>query len=179
MARLLEKYKKEIRPEITSLFGLESIYQSPVLEKIIVNMCCPEASKKFEVLEQAMEELACITGQKPKMTRAKKSISNFKLREGVPLGCMVTLRGRMMYEFLDRLMNIVLPRIRDFRGMSGKSFDKQGNYSLGMDDQTVFPEVDLDKVKQTQGMDITIVIKNGNKERSKELLKRLGMPFKA
>lgn len=178
MARILEKYKKEVAKELVEEFGYKNIHQAPELKKIVVNMGCPEGAKKFDVLEQAMTELADLTGQKPKLTRAKKSISNFKLREGMPIGCMVTLRGKRMYEFFDRLTNVVLPRIRDFRGISGKSFDQQGNYSMGLTDQTVFPEVNLDQVKRTQGMDITFVVNGNNKDASKALLKKLGMPFK-
>lgn len=177
--RLLEKYRKEIVGEIMQRFNLKNKMEVPRLEKIVINMGVGKARDDIRILEEARHDLAAITGQKPVITRAKKAIANFKLRKGVPVGCKVTLRKVMMYEFLDRLVNVALPRIRDFRGVSVASFDKQGNYTLGIEEQVIFPEIDIDKVKQTQGMDIVIVIKAKNREQAKELLRLFGMPFRS
>ena len=160
--------------------GLKNKFAVPRLEKIVVNMGVGEAISDIKILDKCTEELGLITGQKPIIRRARKAISNFKLRMGQPIGCKTTLRRAMMYEFLDRLINIALPRIRDFRGLSPDSFDKNGNYSLGISDQVIFPEIDYDKITRTQGMDITIVIKNAKlPDWSRQLLKLFGMPFRS
>ncbi|MDD4979899.1 MAG: 50S ribosomal protein L5 [Candidatus Omnitrophica bacterium] len=178
--RLLEKYRKEIAPQIAQTFSLKNKLAAPRLEKIVVNMGVGEGMQDIKILEKAMEELAMITGQRPILRRAKKAIANFKIREGHPIGCKVTLRRLMMYEFLDRLVNVALPRIRDFRGVSPDSFDEKGNYTLGLSEQGIFPDIDYDKITRPQGMDITLVIKNAkNKEQARELLRLFGMPFKS
>jgi len=177
--RLLERYRNEIVLRILEKFSLKNRFAVPRLEKIVVNMGVGEALQDVKILDKAMEELAIITGQKPIMRRAKVAISNFKIKEGNPIGCKVTLRRRKMYEFMDRLISIALPRIRDFRGVPSDSFDKAGNYSLGLTEQNIFPEIEYDRITRTQGMDIVFVIKNSkSKEQSKELLKAFGMPFK-
>lgn len=177
--RLLEKYRNEIVPQMMQTFSLKNKFAVPHLEKIVVNMGVGEGLQDIKILEKSMEELGVITGQKPVLRRAKKAIANFKIKQGSPIGCKVTLRRAMMYEFMDRLINIALPRIRDFRGVSSDSFDKAGNYTLGLSEQGIFPEIDYDKISRAQGMDITFVIKNGlSKEQAKELLKLFGMPFK-
>lgn len=177
--RLLEKYNKEIIPEMMNAFKFKNKMAVPHMDKIVVNMGVGEALTDIKILERAMEELALITGQKPIIRRAKKAIANFKVREGGPVGTKVTLRRAMMYEFMDRLLNIAIPRIRDFRGVSPDSFDKAGNYSLGLSEQGIFPEIDYDKLTRPQGMDITFVIKNvKSKEQAYMLLKLFGMPFK-
>ncbi|MCX7661348.1 MAG: 50S ribosomal protein L5 [Candidatus Omnitrophica bacterium] len=179
LPRLLEKYRSEIIPELIKRFGIKNPLAVPRLDKIVVNMGVGEAVADIKVLDKAMEELALITGQKPKLCRAKKAISNFKIKKGTPVGCKVTLRRYRMYEFFDRLVNVALPRVRDFRGVPTTSFDQKGNYSLGITDQSIFPEIDPDKITRTQGMDIIFVIKNSkNKEQSQELLRLLGMPFR-
>ena len=179
MARLKERYRDEIRPELMRQFGLGNLHAVPRLEKIVVNMGLGDAHEDPKILDAGMEELAAITGQKPKVTRAKKSISGFKIRAGMVIGCSVTLRGDMMYEFMDRLLNVAIPRIRDFRGISPDSFDKYGNFTLGMREQIVFPEVVYDKVLRPRGMNITFVIADGRSvEQGKELLRAFGMPFK-
>ena len=176
--RLKEKYQQEIVTALREEFGYQNIMQVPSLEKIVVNMGVGGAIGDAKLMDVAVAELALITGQKPVIRKAHKSISNFKLRAGVNIGCMVTLRGQYMWEFLDRLFNIAIPRIRDFRGLSPKSFDKFGNYTLGIREQTIFPEVDLDKVTRVRGMNITFVVKNVNSaEESRALLQKLGMPF--
>ncbi len=176
--RLLERYRSEIVPELQKKFGLTSCMAVPRIDKIVVNMGVGEACSDIKILEKAMEELGMITGQKPIMRRAKKAISNFKIKENNPVGCKVTLRKAKMYEFLDRLVNISLPRIRDFRGVNPNGFDKAGNYTLGLTEQNIFPEIDSDRISRTQGMDITFVIKNVKKqEMAVELLKSFGMPF--
>jgi large subunit ribosomal protein L5 len=176
--RLLDRYRNEIVPQLMQAFNLQNRLAAPRIEKIVVNMGVGEAIADIKILEKCMEELALITGQKPLMRRAKKAIANFKIRQGVPVGCKVTLRRAMMYEFMDRLINVALPRIRDFRGVSGESFDKEGNFTLGLSEQTIFPEIEYDRITRTQGMDITFVIKNAkDKSRSRELLKLFGMPF--
>jgi len=176
--RLLEKYRNEITPQMTEKFNLKNKLAVPRIEKVVVNMGVGEGMQDIKILDKAMEDLAIITGQKPLLRRAKKAIANFKVREGYPVGCKVTLRRARMYEFMDRLINIALPRIRDFRGVSPDSFDKAGNYTLGISEQNIFPEIEYDKISRTQGMDITFVIKNAkSKEQAKQLLKLFGMPF--
>jgi len=177
--RLQEKFKKEIAPKMMETFKLKNFYSVPHVEKIVVNMGVGEGLQDVKLLEKSMDELAIITGQKPIMRRAKKAIANFKVRAGGPVGCKVTLRRAMMYEFMDRLINVALPRIRDFRGVQGESFDKAGNFTLGLTEQNIFPEIEFDRITRTQGMDITFVIKNSkSKEQSRELLRLFGMPFK-
>ena len=178
MPTLQEKYNKECITKIKEKFSLGNIYEVPRLTKIVVNMGVGQAIGDVKILDSALEDLTAITGQKPVITRAKEAISNFKLREGLPIGCKVTLRRARMYEFMDRLINITLPRIRDFNGVSRKSFDKQGNYSIGITEQSIFPEIDTGKIKYNQGMDITFVFNKGPKERTMELLSLLGMPFR-
>jgi large subunit ribosomal protein L5 len=176
--RLLEKYRNEIVPEMMQTFSLKNRLAVPRLEKIVVNMGVGEALADVKVLEKAMEELGFVTGQKPIMRRAKKAISNFKIKQGSTVGCKVTLRRAVMYEFMDRLLNVALPRIRDFRGVSNEAFDQQGNYTLGITDQGIFPEIEYDRITRAQGMDITFVIKNAkSKEQAKQLLRLFGMPF--
>ncbi len=176
--RLLEKFRNEIIPKMIETFSFKNRMAVPRLEKIVVNMGVGEATSDIKILEKAMEELATITGQKPILRRSKKAIANFKIRQGQPIGCKVTLRRRIMYEFLDRLISIALPRIRDFRGISPDSFDESGNYTMGITEQSIFPEIDYDRVSRMQGMDITFVIKNVKaKEQARELLKLFGMPF--
>ena len=176
--RLLELYRKEIVPAMMQKFSLKNKMASPRLEKIVVNMGVGEALQDIKILEKAMEELGVITGQKPIIRRAKKAIANFKIRQGQPIGCKVTLRRAIMYEFMDRLINVAMPRIRDFRGTPSDSFDRAGNYTLGLSEQGIFPEIDYDKMTRPQGMDITFVIKNAHsQERAKELLRLFGMPF--
>lgn len=178
--RLLEIYRKEIVPAMMQKFSLKNEMAVPRLEKIVVNMGVGEALQDIKILEKAMEELAVITGQKPIIRRAKKAIANFKIRQGQPIGCKVTLRRAIMYEFMDRLINVTMPRIRDFRGTPSDSFDRAGNYTLGLSEQGIFPEIDYDRMTRPQGMDITFVIKNAqSQERAKELLRLFGMPFSA
>ena len=176
--RLKEKYEKEIAPALMKEFQYKSSMQIPRLVKVVVNMGVGEAVQDIKNLDGAIEDITAITGQKPVVRRAKKSISNFKLREGMPVGCMVTLRRDRMYEFLDRLMNFSIPRIRDFRGVPGRSFDGRGNYTLGIKEQIIFPEIDYDKIDKTRGMDITFVTTARRDEEAKALLKHLGMPFR-
>lgn len=178
MARLREKYKTEVIEKLKNDFHYTNVHQVPQLKKIVINMGVKEAVQDIKVLDTLADELALICGQKPVITRAKQAISNFKIRKGNPVGLKVTLRGRTMYEFIDRLMNIAMPRIRDFRGVSSKSFDDHGNYSIGISEQIIFPEIDYDKVKKIQGMDITFVTSCESKEESKKLLEYLGMPFR-
>ncbi len=179
MSRLLKRYREEIVPEMMKRFGYKNQWQVTRLEKIVINMGRGgEAMSDQKILDTAMKELATITGQTPVITRGKKSISNFKLRKGMPIGCKVTLRKKIMYEFFDRLVNVVLPRIRDFQGLNDFSFDQSGNFSLGIQEQIVFPEINYDKVTKIGGMDITIVTTSGKKEEVKELLVLLGMPFR-
>lgn len=178
MSRLLEKYKKEILPELQKELGRANRLDLPRIEKVSVNMGVGAALQDAKLLENAVEDLTKITGQKAVITKARVSISNFKLREGWNIGCKVTLRGKMMFEFLDRLMNAAMPRIRDFRGVRATSFDQAGNYSVGIEEQTIFPEIDADRSENPQGMDITIVIKGTRgADESRLLLKKLGMPF--
>jgi large subunit ribosomal protein L5 len=178
MARLLERYQKEIAPRLAERLGRKNRLSLPRLEKIVVNMGVGEALQDKNRLGQAAEQLAQITGQKAQITKAKVSISGFRLREGNEIGCRVTLRGQRMYEFLDRLISIALPRIRDFRGINPKSFDGHGNYSLGLAEQMVFPEIDPDKVTFTQGMDVTFVTTTNSDDEARELLRGFGMPFR-
>ncbi|MCK5534663.1 50S ribosomal protein L5 [bacterium] len=178
MARLLEVYKKEIVPKLMKQFKYKNVMEVPYIQKIVVNMGLSEAKDDIKIIDRARGELAAITGQNPLITKAKKSISNFKLREGVPIGAKVTLRSRRMYEFLDRLINAALPRIRDFKGISRKAFDKEGNYNLGIREQSIFPEIKADKVEKTRGLNITIVIGSKSIEESRELLNLFGMPFR-
>ena len=176
-ARLKERYQKEVRKKIQDEFGIKNVMAVPKLDKIVLNMGIGEAIQNMKVLDAAAEELAQIAGQKPVVTRAKKSIASFKLRAGVPIGTMVTLRGEKMYEFLDRLINIALPRVRDFRGVATRSFDGRGNYTLGIRDHLIFPEIDAGKVDKSKGMNITIVTNAKNDEQARFLLRELGMPF--
>ncbi|MFA5411052.1 MAG: 50S ribosomal protein L5 [Candidatus Omnitrophota bacterium] len=177
--RLLEKYRKEIIPQMMAAFALKNKLAVPRLEKIVINMGVGEGVLDIKLLEKSMDELGLITGQKPVLRRAKKAIANFKIKEGHPIGCKVTLRRAVMYEFMDRLINIAMPRIRDFRGVKADSFDQAGNYTLGLTEQNIFPEIDYDKITRSQGMDITFVIKNAGKiDEARELLKLFGMPFK-
>jgi large subunit ribosomal protein L5 len=178
MARLKELYHTEMIPQLMKDFGYKSIMQVPKLEKIVINMGLGEAIQNVKILDSAVTELAAISGQKAVITKAKKSIASFKLRQGMPIGCMVTLRRDRMYEFLDRLVNVSLPRVRDFKGVSGKAFDGQGNYSLGVKEQLIFPEINYDKVDKIKGMNITIVTSAKNDEEGRALLKLLGMPFR-
>lgn len=178
MNRLQKDYREKMVPELMKKLKMKNCHQVPRLIKIIVNMGVSEAMKDFALLESHMNELALITGQKPLLTRAKKSIAGFGLRQGVPIGCKVTLRGDKMYEFFDRFVSVVLPRLRDFKGVSTKSFDGRGNYSLGLQEQVVFPEVELDKIKQIQGMDITFVTSAKSNDEARELLSILGIPFR-
>lgn len=177
--RLLESYRNEIVGAMMEKFSLKNKLAVPRLEKIVVNMGVGEAIQDVKILEKSMEELSTITGQKSLLRRAKKAISNFGIRQGQAVGCKVTLRRAMMYEFMDRLINVAMPRIRDFRGVSTEAFDEAGNYSVGLTEQNIFPELEIDRVTRSQGMDITFVIKNSkSKEQSKELLRLFGMPFK-
>ena len=178
MARLLDRYQKEIAPQLKEKFGRKNVLSLPRLQKIVVNMGVGKALLDKNRLPQAAEQLGQITGQRPQITKAKASVSGFRLREGNEIGCRVTLRGRRMYEFLDRLISIALPRIRDFRGVNPKSFDGHGNYSLGLSEQMVFPEIDPDKVTFTQGMDVTFVTSTNNDDEARELLRAFGMPFR-
>lgn len=178
MARLKEIYKNDIVPSLMKQFSYSSIMQTPRVAKIVVNVGMGEAIQNPKLLESSVEELRIITGQQPVVTLARKSIANFKLREGMAIGCKVTLRKRIMYEFLDRLINTAIPRIRDFRGVSGKAFDGRGNYSLGLTEQIIFPEIKYDKVEKIHGMDIVIVTTAGSDEEAKALLEGFHMPFR-
>ena len=176
-SRLKEFYNNEVVPALTKKFGYKNVMQVPKLEKIVVNMGVGEAKENAKVLESAMKDMEIITGQKPIMTTAKKSIANFKIREGMKIGCKVTLRGDRMYEFLDRLVNLSLPRVRDFRGVNPNSFDGRGNYALGIREQLIFPEIEYDKIDKTRGMDIIIVTTAKTDEEARELLAQFSMPF--
>ena len=176
-SRLKEMYQNEIIPALTKKFGYKNIMQVPKLDKIVVNMGVGEAKENAKLLESAMKDLEIITGQKPIMTTAKKSIANFKIREGMKIGCKVTLSGDRMYEFLDRLVNLALPRVRDFRGVNPNSFDGRGNYALGIREQLIFPEIEYDKIDKTRGMDIIIVTTAKTDEEARELLTQFSMPF--
>jgi len=177
MNRLQERYVKEIRPALIKKYNYASTMECPKVAKVVINMGVGEAVAEPKHLEDAVADLTLISGQKPVITKAKKSIANFKLREGTPIGCKVTLRGERMYEFLDKLVNISLPRVRDFRGVSATAFDGRGNYTLGIKEQIIFPEIEYDKVSKVRGMDIVIVTTAKSDEQAKELLVELGMPF--
>ncbi len=177
-ARLQEQYNAKIAQDLTTKFGLKNKMAIPKLEKIVINMGVGRATQDKAVLEAAVDGLAKISGQKPLVTKAKTSVAGFRLREGNEIGCKVTLRGQRMYEFLDRLVTIALPRIRDFRGVNPNSFDGHGNYTLGLAEQVVFPEIEADKIQHTQGMDITIVTTTQNDDQARELLRAFGMPFR-
>lgn len=176
--RIKEKYEKEIVPALMKRFGYKNVMQAPRLEKIVVNVGMGDAIQNVKLLDAVSADLAAISGQKPVICRAKKAISNFKLRAGMPIGCMVTLRKARLYEFFDRLVNVAIPRIRDFRGTSPNSFDGRGNYNLGIGEQIIFPEIDYDKVEKIKGMSITIVTTAKTDEEGFELLKSLGIPFR-
>jgi large subunit ribosomal protein L5 len=177
-ARLYERFSKEILPGLAKKFNRDNVNSLPRLKKIVVNMGVGKALQDKNRLEQSAEQLGQITGQKPQITRAKKAIAGFRLREGNEIGCRVTLRGQRMYEFLDRLISIALPRIRDFRGVNPKSFDGQGNYNMGLTEQAIFPEIDPDKLNFTQGMDVTYVTSTKSDDEARELLRQFGMPFR-
>ena len=177
MSRLKEQYQNEIVDAMIKKFGYKNIMEVPKLDKIVVNMGVGEAKENAKVLDEAVEELTLIAGQKPVVTKAKKSIANFKLREGMPIGCKVTLRGEKMYEFFDKLISIALPRVRDFRGISANAFDGRGNYTLGVKEQLIFPEINFDKVKKIRGMDIVIVTTAKTDEEGRALLSLMGMPY--
>ena len=176
--RLLDHYEQRVRPRLQQQFGFKNLNQIPRLLKIVVNVGMGDAPKNPKQLEAAVEELGAITGQRPVVTRSKKAIANFNLREGMPIGCAVTLRGARMYEFLDRFVSIAVPRMRDFRGLPNKSFDGHGNYSVGVKEQMVFPEIDYDKVQKIHGMDITIVTSAGRDDTALALLREMGLPFR-
>lgn len=178
MNRLQEKYNNEVRPSLVEKFEFSSVMQAPKIEKVVVNMGVGDAAANPKVLDDAVNEMTLLTGQKPVITRAKKSIANFKLREGMAIGCKVTLRGVRMFEFLDKLMNIALPRVRDFQGVSPKAFDGRGNFTLGVKEQLIFPEIDYDVINRVRGMDIVIVTTAETDQQARELLTQLGMPFR-
>jgi large subunit ribosomal protein L5 len=178
MARLLEQYRKTVVPQLSQNLGRKNVHSLPRVEKIVVSMGVGRATQDRKLLDEAMGHLAQLTGQKPQVTRAKSAISGFRLRAGMEIGCRVTLRGRRMYEFLDRLINLALPRVRDFRGLNPKGFDGRGNYSLGLNEQLVFPEINPDKVQHVQGMNIAIVTSAHSDDEGRMLLKELGMPFR-
>jgi len=178
MARLKEIYKNSIAPAMKEEFAYTNPMQIPAISKIVVNMGCGEASQNSKLIEGALTDMTAITGQKPVVTRARKSIANFKLRDGMPVGCRVTLRGDQMWEFLDRLVNVALPRIRDFKGVSPKSFDGRGNYTMGIKEQIIFPEIEYDKVDKVRGMDITICTTANTNDEGRALLKKFSMPFR-
>ena len=177
-ARLLDLYKNEIASKLSEEFGYQNVHQIPKLQKIVVNMGVGEAAANSKLLDKAAEELGLITGQKPSIRRARKSIANFKLRAGQPIGCTVTLRGERMWEFFDRLVSVSLPRVRDFKGISNKAFDGRGNYSLGIREQIIFPEVDYDKVDRVTGINVTVCTTATNDAEGRALLTHLGMPFR-
>ena len=175
--RLKAKYEKEIRPALIEKFNYSSVMQAPKIDKIVLNMGVGDATTNSKNLDEAVEELGLISGQKPLITKAKKSIAGFRLREGMSIGAKVTLRGERMYDFLDKLVNVALPRVRDFHGVSNKAFDGRGNYTLGIHEQLIFPEIDYDKVNRVRGLDVVIVTTAQTDEESRELLAQLGMPF--
>ena len=177
MARLKDFYLSDVRDALTKKFGYKNIMEIPKIEKIVINMGVGEAKENAKALESAVKDMEIITGQKAVITKAKKSIANFKIREGMPIGCKVTLRGEKMYEFLDRLVNLALPRVRDFRGVNANGFDGRGNYSLGIKEQLIFPEIEYDKVDKVRGMDVCIVTTARTDEEARELLKLFNMPF--
>jgi large subunit ribosomal protein L5 len=178
MSRLREIYEKEIHPQLRETFQYKNVMEIPKIKKIVLNMGLGEAIHNIKLLDSSAEELKNIAGQKPVITRAKKSIAAFKLREDMPIGCMVTLRRDRMFDFLDKLVNVALPRVRDFRGVSGKAFDGHGNYTLGIKEHIIFPEIDYDKIDQIKGMNVTIVTSAKTDREGKELLRLLGMPFR-
>ncbi|MGD0886517.1 MAG: 50S ribosomal protein L5 [Thermodesulfovibrionales bacterium] len=178
LPRLKEKYREDVVPALIKEFSYENVMQVPRIEKVVLNVGLGEAVQNIKLLDAAQKELSMITGQKAIATKAKKSIATFKLRQGMPIGCKVTLRGDRMYEFLDRLISVALPRIRDFKGVSGKAFDGKGNYTLGVKEQFIFPEIDYDKVEMVHGMDITVCTSALTDAESKALLRLLGMPFR-
>ena len=177
MARLKEFYAKEVAPALMTKFGYKSVMQIPKLEKVVINIGLGEAKENQKVLESACSDLAIITGQKPVITKARKSVANFKLRQGMNIGCKVTLRGERMYEFIDRLFNVALPRVRDFRGINADAFDGRGNYALGLKEQLIFPEIEYDKIDKLRGMDIVVVTTANTDEEARELLTLMGAPF--
>ena len=176
-ARLKETYKSEVAPALMKKFGYKSVMQIPKLDKIVINVGCGEARENSKVVDAIISDLSQITGQRPVVCRAKKSVANFKLREGMPIGVKVTLRGERMYEFLDRFFNVALPRVRDFRGINPDSFDGRGNYNMGLKEQLIFPEIDYDKIDKVRGMDICFVTTATTDEEARELLKLMGAPF--
>jgi large subunit ribosomal protein L5 len=178
-ARLKERYEREIRPALMKDMGYTNRNQTPRLDKIVINIGCGEAIQNAKALDVAVAELSTIAGQKPVVTKARKAIANFKLREGMPIGCMVTLRGNRMYEFYDRLVNVALPRVRDFKGVSERSFDGRGNYALGLREQIIFPEIDLDKLEKVRGLTVCINTTAKTDAEGKALLKAMGMPFRS
>ncbi len=178
MARLKERYREEVAPALRDRFEYKNVMQIPRLEKIVVNMGVGEAAQNSRALDGAMDDLAKITGQKPQLRRARKSVAGFKIREGMPVGARVTLRGQRMWEFLDRLISIALPRVRDFRGINPRSFDGRGNFALGIREQLIFPEISYDAVDATRGLDVAVVTTAGTDEEARELLRLLGMPFR-
>jgi len=178
MARVAEKYRQEVIPAIMKEFQYGNVMMAPKMEKIVINIGLGSAVQDAKIIDHAVRDLTALAGQKPVVTKAKKSIASFKLRAGVPIGCMVTLRGRQMYEFFDRLINFSLPRIRDFRGLSPKSFDGRGNYTLGLREQIIFPEIEYDKVDKVRGMNITITTTAKSDKEARVLLKELGVPFR-
>ena len=178
MSRLRDTYESDIKVAMIKKFGYKNVMQVPKLEKIVLNMGVGEARENAKILESAVKDMTEISGQKPVITKAKKSVANFKLREGMPIGCKVTLRGERMYEFADRLINLALPRVRDFRGVSADSFDGRGNYALGIKEQIIFPEIEYDKVDKVRGMDVIFVTTAKSDEEARELLRLFGMPFR-
>lgn len=176
--RLLERYRKDVIPQLMTKFNYKNKLQVPRLVKVVINMGVGQGAQDIKILEAAVGDLTTITGQRPVITRAKKAIANFKIKKNSPIGCKVTLRGAMMYEFFDRLVNVALPRIKDFRGVAADSFDGNGNYALGLAEQTIFPEIEYDKVQKAQGMDIIVVTSARSDEEARELLRLLGMPFR-
>jgi large subunit ribosomal protein L5 len=179
MARLRDRYRKDVVPHLMKEMGYKNVNQVPKLDKVVLNMGLGEAIQNAKVMDSAVAEITAIAGQKPVVTKARKAIANFKLRENMAIGCMVTLRGERMYEFLDRLMNLALPRVRDFRGVSDRAFDGRGNYSLGIREQIIFPEIDLDKIDKVRGLTVSIVTTAKSDAEGKALLRALGMPFRA
>lgn len=178
MSQLQTQYQEQIAPKLKENFEYTNVHQIPKIDKVVLNMGLGEAIQNIKILDSAVEELMAIAGQRPVVTRAKKSVAAFKLREGMPIGCMVTLRGKRMFDFLDKLINVALPRVRDFRGISPKAFDGAGNYSLGVREHIIFPEIDYDKIDNIKGMNITIVTTAKSDEEGRELLTLMGMPFR-
>lgn len=178
MARLYDRYQNEIAPALQQKFAYKNVMQIPKVEKVVINMGVGEAVQNSKAIDSAVGDLMKIAGQKPIVTRAKKSIAAFKLRAGMPIGCKVTLRGQRMYEFMDRLLNVALPRVRDFRGISGKAFDGRGNYTLGIKEQLIFPEIEYDKIDKLRGMDVVFVTTARTDEEARELLRGFGMPYR-